>query len=326
MIILKKPKNGEKTDLLTGEQREFLAIDRSDFCMQSFDYLNLKREGKKDFSFPEPVRFEWEAEGESILQISENESFEFCYSVKGKGFCDFYNLKSDTRYFWRVMCKNEISDTYFFDTKDELPRVIKIDGLTNIRDCGGWKIADGKRIRQGLLYRGSEMNSHVNITEDGLKTMRETLKIKSVLDLRGKAEIVEDVYKGKYVNIAVGGYADFFGNPVAVREIFEFLFEEENYPLYFHCWGGADRTGTVAFLAGAVLGMSYEDLLDDYEFTSLSVWGARSRNTEEHFKKFYEILNSYEGNTLKEKTENYLISCGVTKASIEEFRDFMICR
>ena len=71
-----------------------------------------------------------------------------------------------------------------------------------------------------MLYRGSEINSHVNIPEEALKTMRETLNIKSVLDLRGKTESVENVYKGKYVNIPVVAYVDFFENPDATRNFF----------------------------------------------------------------------------------------------------------
>lgn len=327
MIILKKPQNGEKITLLTDEQLNFISTDRSQIHTgksSEFDYLNLKIERKIDCSFPKSIRFEWKADEKGIIQISENEEFDFYYSGNGENFYDFENLKCGTRYFWRVLCENEISDTFYFDTKDEYPRVIKIDGITNVRDCGGWKVENGKRIRQGMLYRGSEMNSHVNITNDGLETMREMLKIKSVLDLRGETEVVEDVYKGNYANISVAAYRDWFDYSDTARKVFEFLFDKENYPVYFHCWGGADRTGTVAFLVGAVLGMNYDNLADDYEFTSLSIWGMRTRHSEERFKNFYEFFNSFEGDTIKEKAEKYLLSCGISKASIEDFRDFMI--
>lgn len=326
MIILNSPQNGKKISLLTDEQRKFLEMNRAELCMENFadfDYINLKKADNIDCSFPQQVRFEWDAKGESEIQISENEKFDICYSKKSKNSCQFTNFKCGKRYFWRVICKNEISDTYFFETEDVFPRVIKIDGITNVRDCGGWKTTDKKRIRQGLLYRGSEMNSHINITDEGLKTMKEILNIKSVLDLRGKTELVDDIYEGKYVNIPVTAYSDFIENCDVARKIFEFLFDEENYPVYFHCWGGADRTGTVAFLAGAVLGMNYEDLMDDYEFTSLSVWGTRSRNSEEYFKKFYKVFNSFDGDTIKKKAENYFLSCGISKTLIKNFRDFM---
>ena len=53
-----------------------------------------------------------------------------------------------------------------------------------VRDVGGAITPEGKAVRQGLLYRGSEMNSHLTITEEGLNNMREVLKINTQLDIR----------------------------------------------------------------------------------------------------------------------------------------------
>ncbi len=324
MIVLKSPQNGGILDLLTDVQIDFLESDRSSVNVESFEYLNLKRSSENDCSFPKEIEFEWEADGESTLQISESETFNVCYSKLGNNTEKVENLKCGTRYFWRVICRDEISDTFYFDTSDRYPRFIKIDGITNVRDCGGWKTVSGKRIKQGLLYRGSEMNSHIFISEKGLKTMREVLKIKSVLDIRGTAERLADVYKGNYINIPVMAYSGWFTYPEITFKIFEFLSNEENYPIYFHCWGGADRTGTLAFLIGAVLGQTYDNLLDDYEITTLSIWGDRSRNEENTCKRFLEDFNALEGETVQEKATKYLLSCGVSEASIEKFRKIML--
>ena len=325
MIILKKPQNGSKVDLLTDIQIKFLESDRTEANAENFDYLNLERTGGKDYTFPRPVIFEWESTEEAAVQISESETFEIYFSFVGNNVCAVENFKSGTRYFWRVVCHNAISEVFYFDTADRFPRFIKIDGMTNVRDFGGWKTDDEKIIKQGILYRGSELNSHVNVTTDGLKTMEDVLKIKSVLDLRGKSEVVENVYRHKYINVPVSAYGEWFGHPNSTREIFEFLCDEKNYPIYFHCWGGADRTGTLAFLLGALLGMSYEDLLDEYEITSLSIWGVRTRNSEKHFKSFMQEFNAIEGQTIKEKAENHFLSTGVSKMLIEKFRDIMLC-
>lgn len=49
--------------------------------------------------------------------------------------------------------------------------------------------------------------------------------------------------------------------------------------VYFHCHGGSDRTGTLAFLIEALLGVSESDLSKDYELTSfVGFSGARRRN------------------------------------------------
>ena len=63
---------------------------------------------------------------------------------------------------------------------------------------------------------------------------------------------------------------------------------------------------------------------DDYEITSLSIWGARSRNSEGHFKPLLNMFNEFNGETTQEKAENYLISCGVSKALIKNFQEFML--
>jgi len=324
MITLIKPTNGEKIDLLTKEQHKFLESDRGNTKAENFDYLNLKRSVDEDYSFPKKIIFEWKAEGEGVLQISESETFEAYYSENGKDSCSIKNLKCGTRYFWRVVCGKEISEVFCFDTTENFPRFIEIDGMTNVRDCGGWKTVNGQKIRQGMLYRGSELNSHVNITDEGIKTMREVLKIKSVIDLRGETEIVEDVYKGRYVNIPVKAYSDWFNHPDKTREIFDFLGDEENYPVYFHCWGGADRTGTLAFIIGALLGQKYDDLVDDYEITSLSIWGDRSRNSQDYYGKFIAEFNEVEGEALGDKAKNYLMSVGISESVIEKIKAIML--
>lgn len=324
MIKIKNPKNGATVRLLTDSANEFLKTDRSNFDAADFDYLNLKYGASYDLSFPKQILFEVEGACGGRVQLSENDSFEnpmeitFC----GNSF-EIENLKCGTNYFLRVIGDDEISETHWFFTEDSYPRFVKIDGLTNVRDCGGYKTSSGKRVKQGMLYRGSEMNSHVNITQDGLKTMKEVLKIKSVLDLRGKNEIVEDVYGGNYLNVSVSPYSEYFEQPEVTTKIFEFLCDESNYPIYFHCWGGADRTGTLAFLTGALLGYNYGDLINDYEVTSLSVWGVRSVNSR-LWKEFEDKLNSFDGINIGEKVRNHLALCGVSPEMTEQFEKIML--
>ena len=155
--------------------------------------------------------------------------------------------------------------------------------------------------------------------------MREEMKIKSVLDLRHEREIVVNVYGENYCNVPIDGtYYKWFERPWVPRRILEFLSKKENYPVYFHCWGGADRTGLVAFVLGAVLGMSYEDLMDDYEITTLSKWYKRSRNTEGRFKLFFDRFSTYPGSTMEEKARNYLLSCEIPEEQIDRFRIIML--
>ena len=106
--------------------------------------------------------------------------------------------------------------------------------------------------------------------------------------------------------------------------MFSTLADESRYPVYMHCTGGADRTGTVSFLINALCGVDEATLIKDYEITSFSVYGERnSKTTEYDFAKFLAQLKTYDGDILSEKTENYMKAIGVTDTEIYNIRAIM---
>ena len=86
------------------------------------------------------------------------------------------------------------SQTASFTTEDLPPRWITLEGKAgNMRDLGSWKTLDGRRIRQGMIYRGTGLNnSSVNgdrigrsrLTVEDVSYMKDVLGIKTDLDLR----------------------------------------------------------------------------------------------------------------------------------------------
>jgi hypothetical protein len=161
--------------------------------------------------------------------------------------------------------------------------------------------------------------------------MSEEMGIKTEIDLRSPTEagnLSESVIPGaSLIYIPIGGYGDAFSDSTvgkqAYQKLFSTLANENNYPIYYHCTGGADRTGTVSFLLNALLGVDEETLIKDYEFTSFSIY--HMRNTQEgdyapRFKEFRNKLEAFEGSTLQEKVENYLLSIGVTENEIYNIR------
>ena len=71
--------------------------------------------------------------------------------------------------------------------------------------------------------------------------------------------------------------------------------------------------------------MSEKELIQDYEFTTFSVFGERNyHGTAYDFKSFSERLKTYQGKTLSEKTEDYLLSVGVTQEEIDNIRQIML--
>ena len=77
----------------------------------------------------------------------------------------------------------------------------------------------------------------------------------------------------------------------AIRSVIGCL--EKGKVVYFHCAGGADRTGTLAFLIEALLGVSESDLSKDYELTTFDGSNKRLRNyraTEDETHILYELV------------------------------------
>lgn len=313
----------KKVEIITSRQREFLSLNREAMQSENFDYFRLKKEAKEDETYPQIFVLQWQPAVAAKVLISEYKDLSKPISLFGVGECQITNLKSHTLYFIQVVAENDSSEIGSFITEDAPVRFLKVDGLVNVRDSGGRKTKDGLPIKQGMLYRGTEMNSHVSITKEGLSTMQDVMKIQTVIDLRGSGELVEDVYKRNYKNIPSCAYAPLLSQKEEICKIFKVLSEERNYPIYYHCWGGADRTGTIAFLIGALLGEDEKALIDDYEITSLSIWGIRSRNLP-LFKDFLQKLNEFEGKNLTQKTENCLLALGVAKEQLKRIKTIMI--
>lgn len=117
---------------------------------------------------------------------------------------------------------------------------------------------------------------------------------------------------------------------VTLKKLFDPLFDYviAGHPTYFHCSAGADRTGVVAFLCEAILGMSQSDMDKEYELTCFYSGvenddQARRRN-EIIWTREINIINSYSGATFRDKAVNYMVSCGITIEKINAFRAAMI--
>ena len=169
---------------------------------------------------------------------------------------------------------------------------------------------------------------YVDLTPAGQKYMSETLGIKTDFDLRNlreNLELTESPIPGaKLEYYGVDGYMYAYKASEKYKAAFSALADESRYPVYIHCTGGADRTGTICAIIEALLGMSEEDILRDYETTSFSIYGIRGYNEKTYdFALFWDTFKTYEGETLADKAENYMLSIGVTKSEIYNIRAIM---
>jgi hypothetical protein len=245
------------------------------------------------------------------------------------------HLHIATDYYWQVVAHQDgdvvaRSAVWRFRTHASTPRWIHVPEITNVRDLGGWPLPGGCVIRQGLVYRSSEMNGHLHLTAEGRHILENELKIRTDLDLRGfvdDARPALDPDKVQWIHIPISPYEcisdEVFTN--AYREIFQLFADRSNYPILFHCVGGADRGGTIAFLLGGLLGKSMDNLIRDYELTSLSIWGLRSHASME-FQGMLSALCRYgePGDSTQQQIERYLLSIGITPHDIESIRGILV--
>ena len=234
------------------------------------------------------------------------------------------------KYYWQVTAfyGSETAKSGVFTFKTERNcRTIYIDGATNTRDFGGHKTKDGKIIKQGLVFRGSNIDG---ITATGKLQFTEVYGIKTDLDLRGDSDRTESpmgedfnfyyIKAPLYTQIGNEDYQE------ALAEEIRVFTDESNYPIYFHCAIGRDRTGTLAFLLGAILGLSEEDLSREYETTMFSRYGGDDPigMLDGNYEPLVNYIKTFAGKNIKAQAESYLMSIGITKDEINKIRSIML--
>ena len=164
----------------------------------------------------------------------------------------------------------------------------------------GWKSGAQYSGDIGGRYtdsNGRMQDGHITSqTDASKKAFREDMGMINGLeiDLRSGSETNGYPSKSGYCNFAENNDISYSLIPISsydggmqknktqIKQVFEAFAKADQHPVYYHCYGGADRTGVVGFMLGAVLGMSYTDLVIDFELTSYS--SNPSRNYRSHLR------------------------------------------
>lgn len=289
-------------------------------------------------------------------QSQKNEKYEVPYA----------NLEINTTYYWRVctrgycgwgcnpkhgceackkVCESEIAS---FKTEDFAPRWMAIEGrVGNMRDLGGRKTVDGRRVKQGMIYRGQGLNDNSatgeirgrnRLTAADVEYMTGTLGIKTDLDQRSPGEVADMTASPlgpsvKWIHNSSSCYAGIFleDGKKAMAKNFRVFCDPANYPIYFHCIGGADRAGSLAYTLNGILGVERHLLNTDWESTFYPTLPEMRSDYKDHtfwcgewhfddgFAKYGDANTSW-----NKRIELYLLDCGVTMEEIEKFRSIML--
>ncbi|WP_433655311.1 tyrosine-protein phosphatase [Nocardia sp. CA-128927] len=171
-------------------------------------------------------------------------------------------------------------------------RHIAFERLHNFRDLGGYPTEDGQVVRWGRLFRSDSLSK---LRDEDWESFQK-LGVTTVIDLRypweidrsgrvpqhesldyhnlsiehrpyNQAALGPDIEAGPYLaerflEVANDGVDE-------IRRALEVIAEADG-PTVFHCASGKDRTGLLAALVLTLLGVSDEQIIEDFALTELA--------------------------------------------------------
>lgn len=309
---------------------------QTNYLKDSYENYSSYVNGQTDLSVPEPFKVDLEGislsskivtyEGDKIIDSR-------VYNENANTY-DIYNLKIGTKYKTEISKDDQIIKTIECKIDDVAPRNLYVDGVTNCRDLGGWKIDKKNRVKQGMIYRTSKYNedesTNLLISDKGIETLKTTLGVKTELDLRKSS----DNENGGLTSSPLGDGVKYISYPMKssgnvlllnktiLGGIFDIFADESNYPIAFHCSIGTDRTGLIAFLINGLLGVSKEDLYRDYLFSNFGM--IYDMRTSSAINKYLENIEMSSGKTLSEQFYNFLSDAGVSTLSLDKIKQIMV--
>lgn len=294
------------------EEQMYKMRDNACGKVNPVDYQGPKGENDQDHFVP--IKLEWNMDGYTgsyKVKYATNrmltDAKELTVTTNS---AELVNLYTDTEYFWQVETADGSHDSAVgsFKTYGHY-RMIESGLAYNVRDFGGKMTKSGRRVKQGVIYRGGELTDvmydtgipqkHIVTLDANTKDIfLNTMNVRVDLDFRNAGSESHNISDSPlntadfgddnddiqvtFSRQSVSSLANFWGStaPATLKNSFmAFSNAKEDAAVYCHCWGGADRTGTAFFILEGLLGVSYTECLIDYELTSFDNIHTRRRDT-----------------------------------------------
>lgn len=179
--------------------------------------------------------------------------------------------------------------------------LVPLEGACNFRDLGGYPTVDGRRTRSGRLYRSDGLQELSTRDIDTLRRHR----LRTVVDLRtpeevarfGRGPLAGEPVRYEHVTVIRTDAGESLAAPVtddlaerylwylevgrqAMVRALELAGDASAQPLVFHCAAGKDRTGVLAALILACVGVTDDAIVADYARTAEVLGPILERLTE----------------------------------------------
>lgn len=242
-----------------------------------------------------------------------------------------------------------------------------------LRDLGGIKNKEGKVIKNNMIIRGKCL---YKLTKKDIERLK-LYNIAKLIDLRTAVEIDEKpnvvVDNVKYIHMPIfkektagithekeESKLKMLMNMVSIQELYKLMVTDEysvsqlkniiheiinseDYPVFFHCTAGKDRTGIVAMLLLYILDVDEKNIMKNYleinkkhkpkanlfyNLINILMW---NKELAIRAREYYMVDESYLKTAIeaiKEKygsMENYITDVlGVTKEMKQEFKEKLL--
>lgn len=257
--------------------------------------------------------------GQSITVYNGSDAI-FTDTISGTSYT-IYNLIPGVEYLYEIKSGSVVTKSGYIKPVGQF-RQIRTESVHNLRDLGGWAGQSGT-VKYGIIYRSGDFDS---ITGTDKAIMRNVLEIKEDIDLRSASDAGTESKLGAdiiFLDAPTVGYTADFSRIAQLKSIFTDIFARAaaGEAVVFHCAAGADRTGTIAYIVLALLGVSQSDIDKDYEITTMSFSNTQSHRTSDSYKSMVTgYIAGLSGSTLQEKMVRYFVnSLGFSTSEINAF-------
>ena len=276
---------------------------------------------------------------------------------------DIYNLIPNRHYYYVIKAGNETVASCEFNTTGHRRILYVADPpcgkpyANNCRDIGGLKTIDGRTVKYGKIFRGSNMDRTTTVQQNYIKNV---MRVGLDVDLRynevssasseggnmfnslnlyqipasTSTSNTSGIYRG-HTRELYNSWTDLTDTsrigPTLTRIINATAATDS--AVYIHCKVGADRTGFVCLMLEAILGVEQGVCDVDYELTSFSTDVGSNpyrRRTDQPTSWYYypmgiNAINNQPGATFQERAIDYAVNVlGVPADKITAFQNCML--
>ena len=335
-------------EIHTANQLKYLNLQKEYYSMTKTDLDNCDAKGNKNVSTPEKTTLNWEftaPEGYEVskytLVFSKNMDLSDPYTVQGtkNPTISFYNSFLGTNYF-KIVANftsgdRQSSDVKSFKVTEQAPRNLYVGNMPNCRDMGGRTTYAGGKVKQGLIYRtsGSKFDNSTPSDDEAKTILTEQLRVKTEINVANSTtnnvNLTGTKVENAYMAYGAVPYSNLARNSVRIRQVMDILADEANYPVFYHCRIGTDRTGITGVMINGLLGVPFNECIQDYGFSNFAPidnqrYPNKPNDTNgDDIVKYIDELLALPGANFQEQVYLALRMIGVPAAKLDKIIDIM---